>query len=115
MKKHTLVQIIDAATRPLYNDATIDLILTNTNKVQSKGTLDWSLSDHLPTFIDIKKKKNKFQKTSFTGRSYKNFNEQELTRLFQEHNINLILEMTDVAEAWKRLRLTNERVLDQNI
>ena len=32
MKKNTLLQIIDAPTRPLYNEAIIDLILTNTTK-----------------------------------------------------------------------------------
>ena len=32
MKINTLLQIIETPTRPLYNDAIIDLILTNTNK-----------------------------------------------------------------------------------
>ena len=65
------LQMIREATRPLYNGAITDLILTNTNKAQSKGTLDWNLSDHLPTFINIEKEKSKFQNTSFTGCSYK--------------------------------------------
>ena len=62
MKKNTLLQIIETPTRPLYNDAIIDLILTNTNKAQNSGVLDWNLSDHSPTFINIKKEKVIFQK-----------------------------------------------------
>ena len=40
VKKNTLRQIIENPTRPLYNDAVIDLILTNTDKAQMSGTLD---------------------------------------------------------------------------
>ena len=39
LKKNTLLQIIETPTRPLYNDAIIDLILTNTNKAQNSGVL----------------------------------------------------------------------------
>ena len=67
MKKNTLLQIIDAPTRPLYNEAIIDLILTNTNTAQNSGTLDWNLSDHLPTFINIKKEKATFEKNNIKG------------------------------------------------
>ena len=84
MKKNTLLQIIDAPTRPLYNEAIIDLILTNTSKAQNSGTIDWNLSDHLPTFINIEKEKTTFEKTSFRGRSYKNFTDEDFLRLLHD-------------------------------
>ena len=39
MKKNSLWQIVDTPTRPLYNDAVSDLILTNTDKAQKSGRL----------------------------------------------------------------------------
>ena len=113
MKKNSLRQIVEVPTRPLYNDAIIDLILTNTNKAQASGILDWNLSDHLPTFINIKKEKAKFSKIDFQGRSYKNFDEDEFIRLLQEADINNILQNNNVDIIWRSLRTKIEGVLDQ--
>ena len=112
MKINTLVQIIETPTRPLYNDAIIDLILTNTNKAQNSGVLDWNLSDHSPTFINIKKEKSLFQKTSFRGRSYKNFNEEEFVRLLAESHIDYTCQKTDVKSAWETIKNSIEKILD---
>ena len=110
MKTNTLLQIIETTTRPLYNDAIIDLILTNTNKAQNSGVLD--LSDHSPTFINIKKEKLFFQKTTFRGRSYKNFTEEEFIRLLFERHIEHVCQKTDVKTAWESMKNNIEKVLD---
>ena len=113
MKKNSLRQIVEDPTRPLYNDAMIDLILTNTNKAQASGTLDWNLSDHLTTYINIKKGKVKFPKIDFQGRSYKNFDKDEFIRLLHETNINEILQDNNIDIVWRSLRTKIESVLDQ--
>ena len=79
MKKNTLLQIIAAPIRPLYNEAIIDLILTNTNKAQNSGTLDWNL-----LLLILKKKKLPLKKTSFGGRSYTNFTDEDFLRLLHD-------------------------------
>ena len=112
MKINTLLQIIETPTRPLYNDAIIDLILTNTNKAQNSGVLDWNLSDHSPTFINIKKEKSFFQKTTFRGRSYKNFTEEEFIRLLLECHIEHVCQKTDVKTAWESMKNNIQKVLD---
>ena len=95
-RRNTLRQVIDNAIRPLYSDAIIDFILTNTNKAQSIGTLDWNLSDHLPTFIDIKKEKNKCSKAQFIGCCYTNFNNKEFIRLLHDSDITFLSNISDV-------------------
>ena len=113
MKKNSLRQIVEDPTRPLYNDAIIDLILTNTNKAQASGTLDWNLSDQFPTYINIKKGKVKFPKIDFQGRSYKNFDKNKFIRLLHETNINEILQDNNIDMVWRSLRTKIESVLDQ--
>ena len=113
MKKNSLRQIVEDPTRPLYNDAIIDLILTNTNKAQTSGILDWNLSDHLPTYMNVKKGKTKFPKIDFQGRSYKTFDKDKFLRLLQEANINEILQDNNIDTIWRSLRTKIEGVLDQ--
>ena len=112
MKKNTLLQIIETPTRPLYNDAIIDLILTNTNKAQNSGVLDWNLSDHSPTFINIKKEKIFFQKTSIRGRSYKIFTGEDFFHRLHERHINHVCQTVDVKTAWESMKKNIEEVLD---
>ena len=112
MKKNTLMQIIGEPTRPLYNKAIIDLILTITNKAKSSGTLELNLSDHLPTFINLKKDKTSFEKSVFKGRSYKNFNEEDFLRLLQARNIDLVCQNRDVKMVWNNIRGIIEETLD---
>ena len=44
-------------TQPLYNESTLDQILTNCKKIKASGTIDTNISDHVPIFINIKKLK----------------------------------------------------------
>ena len=86
--------------------------MTNTNKAQNSGVLDWNLSDHSPTFINIKKEKLFFQKTTFRGRSYTNFTEEEFIRLLFERHIEHVCQKVDVKTAWESMKNDIEKVLD---
>ena len=56
-KRFSLTQYIKEPTRPLYGENIVDLIFCNSNKVQYTGLLNWNVSDHVPTLINIKKQK----------------------------------------------------------
>ena len=55
--QHQLVQLIKDSTRPLSSDAIIDLIFSNCQHIDSSGSLDWNVSDHIPVYVNIKKNK----------------------------------------------------------
>ena len=73
--KNNLTQHINDPTRPIDSNAIIDLIFSNCRHVKYTGVLPWNISDHVPVFILIKKDKTPTEKTEFTGRSYRNFDE----------------------------------------
>ena len=112
MKKNTLIQTIEDSTRPLYNNGIIDLNLTNTNKQESSGVFDLNLSDHLSTFIIIKKEKNSFQKSTFRCRSHTNFSEDEFTRLLTDRNLHTVCDNPDAKAVWAFIKHNIEEVLD---
>ena len=61
------------------------MIITNCDIVLESGTLDISISDHLPIYFIQKKAKTHKVKTSFTGRSYKNLEYDQISdMLFNE-------------------------------
>ena len=76
MTQHQLVQLIKDSTRPLSSDAIIDLIFSNCQHIDSSGSLDWNISDHIPVFVNIKKNKTIPEKAEFRGRSYRRFVEE---------------------------------------
>ena len=84
--KHNLTQHIKDPTRPIDSEATIDLIFSKCNHVKYAGVLPWNLSDHIPVFISIKKDKAIFEKTEFTGRYYRNFNQQTFLDMIRRKN-----------------------------
>ena len=66
-----MTQQIKDPTRHLYGNSIVDLIFSNSAKIQTAGLLDWNISDHVPVIINIKKTKKSFVKDMFTGRSYR--------------------------------------------
>ena len=79
-KRFSLEFFIKDPTRPLYNESTLDQILTNCKIVKASGTIDTSISDHVPIFINIKKSKTTYQKTTFTGRTYRTLDKERFCR-----------------------------------
>ena len=67
--QHQLTQLINVSTRPLSSDAIIDLIFSNCQHIESSGSLDWNVSDHIPVYVNVKKTKTKSEKAEFRGRS----------------------------------------------
>ena len=53
--KYTLTHYIKNPTRQIENDSIIDLIFADCRFVQYTGVLTWNLSDHLPTYMIVKK------------------------------------------------------------
>ena len=52
----------------------LDHVYTNSNIIKSSGTPDVNINDHLPVYINRKKKKNVLlDKVKFLGRSYRNY------------------------------------------
>ena len=101
MKRFSLSQLIKEPTRPLYGDNIVDLIFSNSSKIESAGLLDWNVSDHVPTFVNIKKKKTIFVKDKFTGRSYRRFDEDVFLNRLRPHLTQAFMNtMNDVNEKW---------------
>ena len=75
-KRFSLEFFITDPTRPLYNESTLDQILTNCKIIKASGTIDTNISDHVPIFINIKKLKSTYQKTTFIGRTYRTFDKE---------------------------------------
>ena len=86
-KRFSLDSLITEPTRPLYNEAILDQILTNTKFIKASGTIKTNISDHTPIFVNIKKPKQTFSKTTFTGRTYRNFNEDDFVNLLRESGL----------------------------
>ena len=102
-RRFLLHQIIDTPTR-IHNQSKslIDLIFTNIDHIMFKGTIEVSISDHLPIFIVIKKCKKFKNTTNFTGRSYKNYNvEQYQTSLKEDPQWTSYWLSHDVNVKWK--------------
>ena len=70
-REFNLDQIIKSSTRITNKTSNcIDLIFSNVEYIQSCGTIDVAISDHIPTFFIKKKDKLKKTYATFQGRSY---------------------------------------------
>lgn len=85
------------------SSSNIVLIFTDSQHVSYHGTLACYVSDHVPTFLVIKKHKETYVKTSFVGRSYRNYHKDELHELLNLHNWGSYYASFDVNTAWDHL------------
>ena len=85
VKLNQFKQIINTTTRPDSNTC-LDLIITNCEIVLESGTLNISISDHLPVYLIRKKGKFHKLKVNFTGRSYKNIEYQQISDMLNNHD-----------------------------
>ena len=69
-KRFSLEKQVNKSTRPLYGEAVLDQIFTNSRIVKQAGIIDGNISNHVPVFIVLKKDKLNFEKTTFTCRIY---------------------------------------------
>ena len=100
-----LSQFIKCPTRCTpTSDKAIDLIFSNVDYIVKSGTIDFFISDHQPVFIVKKKPTTKHMKTQFTGRTYRNYNQQILdTKLGQLLDRNRITNESDPSRCWNYL------------
>ena len=73
-----LTQHITVPTRITQNSSTIiDHIYSNLPNILKCGTIDFYISDHLPTYLLIKSIRNKIPKKQVWARIYKNYNKAD--------------------------------------
>ena len=113
--KHSLVQYIQNPTRPMNSDSIIDLILSNCKYIDNSGILTWNVSDHTPVYINIKKHKNSFPTTEFTGRSYKNFRQNSFLDKIRQKDWDIFYNSENVDTQWEILYNNIIRILDDMI
>ena len=54
-KRFSLEKQVNKPTRPLYGETFLDQIFTNSRIVKQAGTIDASISDHVPVFVILKR------------------------------------------------------------
>ena len=113
--QHQLTQYIKESTRPLQNDATIDLIFSNCSHVQYAGTLSWNLSDHIPVIVNIKKKKTYLEKAEFKGRSYRRFDQHIFLNSLNDMDWYVFEKSLDANKKWEILYNNVLETLDAQI
>ena len=107
--KHTtthfnLEQHIKDPTRQTRNTSTtLDLIFTQMTHVRESGVMDINISDHQPVYIIKKKTTLKTQKTTYWGRTYKNYSTRQLVASLEETDTTHILQNTDPQSCWEDL------------
>lgn len=113
-EEFSLSQRIDKPTRYTKRSKTlIDQICTSCSNVSGSGVLDCHLSDHLPTYVTLKKPRQKHEYTSFTCRALKGLDEDLL-----EENLALIdwrefYSYTEPDECWDFMLNTMIKILDE--
>ena len=77
-RRFILHQIIDTPTR-IHNKckSLIDMFFTNIDNIMFSGTIDVSISDHLPIYIIIKKCRKPKNVTRIKGRGFKNYDPKQ--------------------------------------
>ena len=111
LRINNLKQVINGSTRLTgFSRSCIDLIATNIQEslIVSSGTLIDIISDHMPTYVCIKKKRNirKFQKIK--GRTYIHYEKEVLQTLIRNANWNLFFHMKNPVELWNFIKKTIE-------
>ena len=109
-----LSQLTDAPTRCTpTSDKAIDLIFTNMDYIAMSGTFELFVSDHQPVFLVKKKTKIKHLTVKFSGRTYRNYNNNTMQVIDRIIDRNKLLTENDPSICWNYLldditRLAND-------
>ena len=113
MRRIGLININKSFTRHSKNkNSCIDLIFSNSDCIESHGLLDWNLSDHMGIFLTRKRAKITYKKTSFEGRSYRNYIKEDFQWAIINENWKHFYELENVNEAWSFMKNVISKHLD---
>ena len=114
LKQFGFIQHIVKPTRYSTNkDSCLDLICSNSNSIAHANVCDVNISDHELVIITRKHIKVKDKKTSFIGRSYKNYNKERFVNQLRNLNWNFIHDDTDPVLLWENLISQIKKLIDQ--
>ena len=113
MQQLGLMQIIKKPTRiSNTKNSILDVIFTNSNFISSSGVGNVNISDHELIYCVRKKVKVKRNSIDFQGRSYRNFDGDQLVRNFDECDWNEFDQNTDPDILWQIYDTNIRLVLD---
>ena len=112
---HELQQVITGPTRITPNTSTtIDLAFTNLKYCTKAGTLNYNISDHKPIYIIKKKPRTSKKTTVHWGRTYRNYNPQELADTLKANDRTKIISEKDPNKCWSLLWECMQRAADKH-
>ena len=95
------VKLINEVTRyGIHKESCIDQIVTNSNVILAWGVADINLSDHQLVYVQRKKSKMPIKKTTFKGRSYRNYDVNIFKQEIVEQNWNELFASTEPEKIW---------------
>lgn len=113
IKKWQLTQSVTNPTRCTAKSETlIDLVIHNIENVIYSDLIDYSISDHSPVVVCKKVPKQPKVSTSFTGRSYRNFDIDNYVQDISNSDWSDFDNATDANRAWWYMYLIFIRVTD---
>ena len=81
-------------------DLLIDLVLSNSRFISKAGTLEHYMSDHQPIYVVYKKEKDKRESVQFTGRSYRNFDQEAFKNILRQQCWDNLYKMPNPEDTW---------------
>ena len=103
-QNNSLTLIVKEVTRFSNHNSCIDLIFTNSNYIANSGTLDVNLRNHKKIFLTRKQLKSQNTPTTFSGRSYLNFDVHNFENMLLELDWNDFNNIDNVNDSWNLLK-----------
>lgn len=100
---HSVKRLIDEITRPNENDnggTCLDQFITNCDIVSHSGVLNCMIADHYATFACRKKPRELKTTLSFTGRSYRNYDRDDMCEYLLDLDWNTFHQSNNPDTQW---------------
>ena len=113
VSEYGLTKRINCPTRyGATKDSCIDQIITNSNHILEAGVADINISDHQLIYYVKKKGKDQTTKTSFKGRSYRNYDLEIFKNLLDDQNWDRFQQNEDPNILWDIMSGNIENAID---
>ena len=93
---------------------TIDLAFTNIKYCTKAGTLNYNISDHKPIYVIKKKPRNNNETSEHWGRTYRNYNTNEVTNTLISNDRTRALNTKDPNDCWAILQDWTQKAADKH-